>query len=103
MAVESGTADVELSWAGATVNPPNYIVFRTDMPEQLDETGKPILDEGRWDEASSRVRGRKAASLDKFEAALGKEQSREKDLDDLFEKAKRKAKKPGDDGGKTAF
>lgn len=73
-------------------------VLRHAPPEQVDETGKPILDEKRWDAANSRVRDRKKDSLDKFEAALGKERSREDDLDDLFEKAKRKAqRKPGEE------
>ena len=66
-------------------------ILRHAPPEQLDETGKAILDEGRWDEATGRVSDRKSASLDKFENALGKERSREKDLEDLFDKARRKA------------
>ena len=57
---------------------------------QLDETGKPVLDEGRWDSATERVRSRKGESKDVFDAALGQEQSREKDLDDLFTKAQDK-------------
>lgn len=86
-----------------TVDVLTSTVLKHAPPEQLDETGKPVLDEGRWDSATARVRDRKSTSLDKFDAALGKEQSREKDLDDLFEKAKRKAKRAGDDGAETAF
>ena len=72
-------------------------VLRHAPPEQLDETGKPVLDENRWDAANQKVAGRKGDAMDKFEAALGKERSREKDLDDLFEQAKKKAnKKPAD-------
>ena len=67
-------------------------ILRHAPPETVDETGKPVLDEGRWDEANRKVAGRRQASLDKFEAALGKEQRREKDLDELFEKARRKAR-----------
>lgn len=71
-------------------------ILRHAQPEQIDETGKAVLDESRWDSANERVAGRKDAAQDKFDAALGKEQSREGDLDDLFEKAKRKAqRKPG--------
>ncbi len=67
-------------------------ILRHAPPEQQDDTGKPILDEGRWDDANKRVGGRREAAQDKFDSALGKEQSRERDLDDLFEKAKRKAR-----------
>ncbi len=71
-------------------------ILRHAPPEQLDETGKAVLDEGRWDEAADRVSGRAGASLDKFDSALGKERSREKDLDDLFDKARRKARGGGE-------
>ena len=60
---------------------------------EVDETGKAVLDEGRWDSASERVRSRKSQSKDVFDAALGKEQTREKDLDDLFTKAQDKIAK----------
>jgi hypothetical protein len=85
--------DVECPCCNArlTIDVLTRSILRHAPPEQLDDTGKPVLDEGRWDTANARVSGRKDASRDKFEAALGKEQSREKDLDDLFEKAKRKA------------
>ena len=73
-------------------------ILRHAPPGQIDETGKAVLDEGRWDTARERVQNRPATSADKFDDALGKEQSREKDLDDLFEKAKRKAKRQGDEG-----
>jgi len=44
-AVESDAADVALSWSGATVNPPNHIVLRTDSKAELDETMVGIGDE----------------------------------------------------------
>ncbi len=66
-------------------------VLRHAPPEQVDETGKAILDEGRWDAANQRVSSRGRAAQDKFEAALGKEKVRERELEELFEKAKRKA------------
>ena len=67
-------------------------ILKHAPPEQLDETGKPILDEERWGTASEKVSGRRAAALDKFDTAMGKERTRERDLDDLFEEAKRKAR-----------
>jgi hypothetical protein len=67
-------------------------VLKHAPPEQVDDTGKPVLDEGRWDAANEKVSSRQDSALDKFDAALGKERSRESDLDDLFEQAKRKAK-----------
>lgn len=67
-------------------------VLRHAPPGQIDDTGKAVLDEGRWDDASARVKGRQAASQDKFESSLGRERTREGDLDDLFERAKRKVK-----------
>jgi hypothetical protein len=57
---------------------------------EVDETGKAVLDEGRWDSASERVKARGGGSKGVFDAALGKEQTREKDLDDLFQKARKK-------------
>ncbi len=62
-------------------------------PSEVDETGKPVLDEGRWQSAAERVAGRHTRGKDGFDAALGKEQSRESDLDDLFDAAQRKLKK----------
>jgi hypothetical protein len=71
-------------------------VLRHAPPAQLDETGKPILDEGRWDSAVGRVSDRKGRGGDSFDKALGREQSREKDLDDLFSKAKDKIQRRKD-------
>ncbi len=71
-------------------------ILKHAPPEQVDETGKPILNEERWGAANEKVSGRRAAALDKFDAALGKERTRERDLDDLFEQAKRKAKDGAD-------
>ena len=64
---------------------------------ELDETGKPIVREEDWDEASARVQGRLASATDRFDAGLAREQNREKDLDDLFKKASEKALKPDED------
>lgn len=65
-------------------------ILRHAAPAQIDETGKAVLDMGRWDSAKKRVSGRGSTSADKFESALGKEKTRSGDLDDLFDKAKRK-------------
>ncbi len=80
-----------------TVDVLTRTVLRHAPPEQLDETGKPVLDENRWDSANQKVAGRKQDATDKFDAALGKERSREQDLDDLFEKAKKKANRKPED------
>ena len=63
-------------------------VLRHAPPPSADETGKPVLDEGRWDGAIGRVEERRSSGG--FDAALEKELRREDDLDDLFRKAKDK-------------
>jgi len=68
-------------------------VMRQAAPGQVDDTGKAVLDETRWDSAQEKVAGRKDASVEKFDDALGQERTREKDLDDLFDKALRDAKR----------
>src|SRR5688572_9514273 len=72
-------------------------VLRHAPKAQLDETGKPVLDPARWDQAKSRVQGRTGKATDAFDAALAREQSRPKDLDALFEQAKKKADRKGED------
>ncbi len=72
-------------------------VMRHSPPQQLDETGKPILDESRWDVAKERIAGRHEVGTDIFDDALRKEQSRGRDLDDLFDRAKRKLEDRGND------
>ena len=65
-------------------------ILKHSSPAEVDETGKAVLDEGRWDSATDRVGSRKTRGEDVFDAALGKEHTREKDLDDLFDKARDK-------------
>lgn len=65
-------------------------VLKQIDPRQVDETGKAVLDEGRWDMAKEAVRGRPKGSAHSFDAALDKEKARSGDLDDLFEKARDK-------------
>ena len=75
-------------------------VLRHAPRERLDETGKIVVDPERWVSANEKVRGRKDKATDAFDAALNKERSRSRDLDDLFDKAKGKIdrrKSGGDD------
>jgi chromatin segregation and condensation protein Rec8/ScpA/Scc1 (kleisin family) len=65
-------------------------IMRHAKPGQVDETGKAVLDEGRWDSAQDKVSKRTERGRDQFENALGKEKTREGDLDDLFDAAQRK-------------
>ncbi|MEZ6015409.1 MAG: hypothetical protein R3F49_09870 [Planctomycetota bacterium] len=71
-------------------------VLKHAPPQQVDETGKLILDPARWDQASARVQGRTNKATDAFDAALAKEHSRARDLDDLFDKARKKVERRGD-------
>ncbi len=73
-----------------TVDVLTHKILRHATPAQIDETGKAVLDPHRWDSANKKVAGRGAASADKFDSALGQEKTRSGDLDDLFDKAKRK-------------
>lgn len=72
-------------------------VLRHAPKARLDERGQPILDPGRWDQATARVRERTGQAKDAFDAALAREQSRPRDLDALFEEAKRKAARREED------
>ena len=62
---------------------------------QLDETGKPILDESRWERAQDKIKNRGKSGGDAFDRALQKESGRDQELDDLFKKAQDKVKKRG--------
>jgi hypothetical protein len=73
-------------------------VLRSASPAERDETGKIVLDENRWDRANTKVKDRGERGQDVFDAALSKEKSREKDLDELFDKARKKAKREPDGG-----
>ena len=72
-------------------------VVKWRRERELDETGKPILDEKDWDDVSSRVQNRVSDAVDKFDSSLKREQNRERDLDDLFKKASDKLKDSADD------
>ncbi len=73
-------------------------VLRWAPEGELDETGKPVLKEERWDDALGRVSGREKSATDKFDQALSKEKSRPKDLDDLFRKAQEKTREDDEEG-----
>lgn len=64
-------------------------VVRHATPDKLDEFGKPLQDQGRWDAAVDKITGSKGRE-DAFDSALRKEQSRSGDLDDLFDRARSK-------------
>ena len=70
-------------------------VLRHGPKGRVDEMGKVILDPERWTEATTRVEGRLGTAGDAFDTALGREQSRSKDLDDLFDKARKKVDRRG--------
>jgi len=72
-------------------------VVRWRRPGEQDETGKPVLRESDWKEASERVSKRLGSAGEKFDEGLSREQSRERDLDDLFRKANEKLKRKGDE------
>jgi len=72
-------------------------VVRWNRATEVDETGKPVLKEEDWAEANRKVGSRLDTAADAFEAGLSKERNREKDLDDLFDKASEKAKRKPDD------
>ncbi len=65
--------------------------------EQLDEAGKPRVDEGDWNNALDRVRERSDDAPSKLDAALERERGRARNLDDLFERAREKLSEPDDD------
>lgn len=65
-------------------------IMRAVAPSEVDETGKPVLDESRWDEATDRVEHRTETAQDKLESAITAERDKESRLDDLFDKARKK-------------
>ena len=73
-------------------------VLRSASPREVDETGKAVLDEGRWDAAAARVAGRRGRE-DVLDAALEKERSRSSDLDELFDKAREKLSRRAEEEG----
>ncbi len=66
--------------------------------QDVDETGKTVIRESDWDDASGRVAERLSTAEQGFEQGLAKEKNRGSDLDDLFKKASDKARRRPDDG-----
>ncbi len=72
------------------------VIRHRERPE-LNEFGKPVLPTDKWVAAEAKIAARKAEieamksdGSDAFDQALSKEKGREKDLDDLFRRAKSK-------------
>jgi hypothetical protein len=59
--------------------------------EQVLRQRQPGREETSWADAHARVEGRSERATDAFDAALGGEQQRSRDLDDLFAEARKKA------------
>jgi hypothetical protein len=72
-------------------------VLRWSKKGESDEAGKPVVRESDWGTASERVAKRLGTATDKFDDSLKREQTRSRDLDDLFRKASKKLE-PGDEG-----
>jgi hypothetical protein len=65
-------------------------VLRWSRATETDESGKPVVRESDWGTASERVSKRMGAAADKFDESLQREQTRSRDLDELFRKASKK-------------
>ncbi|MBM3976322.1 MAG: hypothetical protein FJ299_04950 [Planctomycetes bacterium] len=50
----------------------------------------------RWDASADRVKGRLAGNEDRLDRELGKERERSQNLDDVFDAAKKRATRRGD-------
>lgn len=62
-------------------------VLRWSKRAEGDSAGKPATSESDWGTATDRVGKRLGAAADKFDQSLQREQTRTRDLDDLFRKA----------------
>lgn len=65
-------------------------VVRWKEAGEVDERGRPKLEEKDWNQAVDKVDDRLGRAVDRFDEALGREQSRSTDLDELFRKANEK-------------
>ncbi len=65
-------------------------LLRWSRAGEVDPTGRPVVREEDWDQAHGRVKSRLDSAEDRFEAGLGRERSRERDLDDLFRRTQEK-------------
>ena len=71
-------------------------VLRSAGAQETDEFGKIRVDESRWDQAASRVKKRDDGAGDRLDDALEKERDRASQLDDLFDRARKKHEDPDD-------
>jgi hypothetical protein len=71
-------------------------VLRHAPRAAFDESGKPKLDEGRWDQAIDRTATRVDDAGSKLNQALDDELAKEARLDDLFDKANKELRKDED-------
>lgn len=71
-------------------------IMRTLRPEQLDDAGKPVVQEADWDDALGRVQERELQGLDKLTDALEREKNKTNHLDELFQRAQEKLEEDDD-------
>lgn len=68
-------------------------VVRSRRPQEEDESGRILMSEKDWESVRDRVRKRPQEGQNKLEEALDRERNKADTLDDLFTKAKDKAKR----------
>jgi len=73
-----------------TVDVRTRSVVRSVSPQETDEFGKPKVNLGRWDAAAGKVADRGEDAGGRLDDALQAEKKRADQLDDLFDRAKRK-------------
>lgn len=73
-----------------TVDVLTRAILKTRTAQETDEFGKPKVNLDRWDAAASKVKGRDDDAGGRLDDALAKEKERADQLDDLFDRAKRK-------------
>lgn len=77
-------------------------LLRSLRPEQLDETGRPVVDERDWDDALHRVQGRVSEQDSRLDDALEREKKKGDRLDELFRQAKDRLVEDGDSDDREA-
>lgn len=76
-----------------TVDVLTQTVMRAVSPQELDESGEPLVPNQRWESARDRVDSRSAGAGDRLDEALNAEKNKANRLDDLFDQAKEKLKR----------
>jgi len=72
-------------------------VVRWAREEEVDPSGKPKVRGEDWDTAHGRVQTRLESAEERFEAGLGRERTREQDLDELFRRKRDEAEGPAEE------